>query len=453
MNEMIIAGTSSNVGKTTITMGILKWLQKEGYNVGSFKVGPDYIDPQFHAKALGERGHNLDLVLMGKKGVVEVYEEAMNKAEVSVIEGVMGLYDGDKEEGVKSSTAEVAKLLHVPVILILQGEAMAETAGAIVLGCQKYDEDLRIAGVIVNGVSSKAHYRLIEASIQKKTGIPVLGFVPKDPVMAFPSRHLGLSIDALGEDPIHEQLLGMANFLEKHLDFPKLLSLTMSRKKAVPSLKKHVETTIERPVRIGYALDEAFSFYYKRTFELLQKAGVELIPFSPLKDQVLPKDLDGLYFGGGYPELQGEGLSGNVSFRKDLLKRLDQGIPTLAEGGGYMYLCETLVDLQGQVHEMVGFFTGQSIMTKKLQGFGYRGITLGEKRLLGHEYRHSYLVEEGDAFLCDGLYDHGKPNFCQGQHKKNAYGSYVHVHLLSNLEVVEEAVTLCRDWRLTHGTR
>jgi len=201
MNEMIIAGTSSNVGKTTITMGILKWLQKEGYNVGSFKVGPDYIDPQFHAKAFGERGHNLDLVLMGKKGVVEVYEEAMNKVEVSVIEGVMGLYDGDKEEGVKSSTAEVAKLLHVPVILILQGEAMAETAGAIVLGCQKYDEDLRIAGVIVNGVSSKAHYRLIEASIQKKTGIPVLGFVPKDPVMAFPSRHLGLSIDALGEAP------------------------------------------------------------------------------------------------------------------------------------------------------------------------------------------------------------------------------------------------------------
>lgn len=453
MNEMIIAGTSSNVGKTTLTMGMLKWLQKEGYHVASFKVGPDYIDPQFHAKALGERGHNLDLVLMGKKGVVEVYEEAMYKAEVSVIEGVMGLYDGDKEDGVKSSTAEVAKLLQIPVILILQGEAMAETAGAIVLGCQKYDEDLPIAGIIVNGVSSEAHYRLIEASIQKKTGIPVLGFVPKDPVMAFPSRHLGLSTDTLAEDPIHEQLLGMANFLEKHLDFNRLLSLTLSTKNPLPSLKNHVEITSERPVRIGYAQDEAFSFYYKRTFELLQKAGAVLIPFSPLKDKALPKDLDGLYFGGGYPELHGERLSGNVSFRKDLLRFLDDGIPAFAEGGGYMYLCETLVDLDGQVHEMVGFFPGQSIMTKKLQGFGYRGITLGKQRLRGHEYRHSYMAKEGDAFLCEHLHDEKKPIFYQGQHKKNAYGSYVHVHLLSNVAVVEKALNLCRHWRWTHGTK
>jgi len=451
MNQMIIAAISSSSGKTTVTMGILAALRGRGLSVQPFKVGPDYIDPSFQQYAAGKASHNLDLFMMGEEGVWDVYCEASETSEVSVVEGVMGLYDGSGIRSMEGSTAAVAKLLSIPVILVLDAQAMSKTAAAVVLGMREYDREVDLRGVIVNRVSSVRHYELIERSIREKTGIPCLGFLPEDPVMEFHSRHLGLRLDPLYERDIGEKLEKMGQFIEKHLDLSSLLALTRTEKDS-QGKKRPEREALEGPkiLRLGIARDEAFSFYYEDNLKQLSKAGIKIIPFSPLRDQSLPKHLDGLYFGGGYPELYLEELSNNSMLLEEIRQQLHRGMPAFAECGGYMYLTEGIRTREGVPYKMVGFFEGFCEMTPKLQRFGYTSIRIGQLVLKGHEFHHSRWVgrdAKDQAFSCTKHYGDQDEHYKTGQKLHNSYGSYIHVHLRSSPETVTAMVDVLRKWR------
>lgn len=451
MHHMVIAAISSSSGKTAVTMGILSALKERGFSVQPFKVGPDYIDPSFQKTASGKVSHNLDLFMMGKEGIYDVYQKASAYSDISVVEGVMGLYDGSGIKSMEGSTASVAKLLSIPVILVLDAKAMSKTAAAVVLGIKEFDLDVNLRGVILNRVSSARHYELIESSIMEKTGVPCLGYLPEDPVMEFQSRHLGLQLDPLYQGGISEKITNMGRFIEKHLNLSALLDLTVRAsdpKQAEPLVEEKKE--MKDLLRLGIAEDEAFSFYYEDNLEQLRQKGVQLIPFSPLRDKRLPEHLDGLYFGGGFPELHLQKLEENSSLREEIHRKLALGMPAFAECGGYMYLTQGIRDKEGTLHNMVGFFEGSCEMTDTLQRFGYTSIRIGPYEMKGHEFHHSQWVgpkEIEQEFLCAKHFGSRDETYRTGQKKNNCYGSYVHIHLRSSGGIVQSMLDHLRKWR------
>lgn len=452
MNQMVIAAISSSSGKTTVTMGILAAFRERGMSVQPFKIGPDYLDPFFQERAAGIVSHNLDLFMMGEYGVCDVYQKATEHKDAAVVEGVMGIYDGSGIRSMEGSTAAVAKLLSLPVILVLDAKAMSKTAAAVVLGIREYDREVDLRGIIVNRVSSARHYELIERSILEKTGIPCLGFLPEDPVMDFQSRHLGLKLDPLHEDGIDERITKIGQFVEKHLNLSHLLKLTSI--KGVPTGNRISEEKRPKPERIrrlGIARDEAFSFYYEDNLHLLREAGIQLIPFSPMRDKRLPESLHGLYFGGGFPELYLKELSSNKTLLHEIREKIQRGMPAFGECGGYMYLTEGIRDPKGGFHPMVGVFQGFCEMTSSLNRFGYTTIFLGPYEMKGHEFHHSRWVglEEKDrAFSCLKHYGMEEEAYRTGQHYENCYGSYIHIHLRSNRNFLPAAIRVLDQWRV-----
>ena len=451
MHQMVIAAISSSSGKTAVTMGILSALKERGFLVQPFKIGPDYIDPSFQKAASGKVSHNLDLFMMGKEGIYDVYQKASERSDISVVEGVMGLYDGSGMKSMEGSTASVAKLLSIPVILVLDAKAMSKTAAAVVLGVKEFDRDVDLRGVILNRVSSARHYELIESSIMEKTGVPCLGYLPEDPVMEFQSRHLGLQLDPLYEGGISEKMTNMGKFIENHLNLSQLLNLTT---KASDPFQRELPigdyNEKKGLLRLGIAEDEAFSFYYEDNLEQLRQKGVLLIPFSPLRDKRLPERLDGLYFGGGFPELHLRELEENCSLREEIRRKLEQGMPAFAECGGYMYLTQGIRDKEGTFHKMVGFFEGSCEMTDTLQRFGYTSIRIGSYEAKGHEFHHSRWVgqkEKEQEFLCTKHFGSRDELYRTGQKRNNCYGSYVHIHLRSSSEILQSMVLHLTKWR------
>lgn len=451
MKQMIISAVSSSAGKTTISMGVMAALKKRGYHVAPFKVGPDYIDPMFHEKAAGSACNNLDHYMMGESGIEKIYNRGTSQSDAAVIEGVMGLYDGDGIGTSKGSTAYIAKLLKVPVILVIDGSSLAATAGAVVLGLKQYDKDVEICGVIVNKVSSQRHYDLIRSSIYDCTKLPCLGYLPTDDVMNFSSRHLGLEGDVLTEGSLIRRLTKMGEFLEKHLDIDQILTIT-DRDRVLPALS--CETKImklnENSLKIGIARDKAFNFYYETNISLLKERGFHLVPFSPLNDKSLPENLDALYFGGGYPELHGEALQKNQAIRTEIRNLLEKGIPAFAECGGFMYLTKGIEGADGRYYEMVDYFQGYCKMTKSLQRFGYTAIDLGKYTMKGHEFHYSVWQgnKEWDSYALCRKYDGSEGQIYRtGQRKGNAFGSYVHIHLQSNEEIIDMFSEIIKHWR------
>lgn len=451
MHHMVIAAISSSSGKTAVTMGILAALKERGFSVQPFKIGPDYIDPSFQKKASGKVSHNLDLFMMGKDGIRDVFQKASEHSDISVVEGVMGLYDGSGIASMEGSTASVAKLLSIPVILVLDAKAMSKTAAAVVLGIKEFDQDVNLRGVILNRVSSARHYELIESSIVEKTGVPCLGYLPEDPVMEFHSRHLGLQLDPLYERGISEKIANMGRFIEKHLNLSDLLNLTAKESAPIQAdLPIELKNNKKDLLKLGIAEDEAFSFYYEDNLKQLRHKGVQLIPFSPLRDKRLPERLDGLYFGGGFPELHLRELAENSSLREEIRRKLEQGMPAFAECGGYMYLTQGIRDKDGSFHKMVGFFEGSCEMTDTLQRFGYTSIRIGSYEMKGHEFHHSRWVgqeEKEQEFLCVKHFGSRNEIYRTGQKKNNCYGSYVHIHLRSCSEIVESMAQHLTKWR------
>ena len=437
-----LAATRSGAGKTTLTIGILAALRKRGVSVQPFKAGPDFIDPTLHKFVTGSDSYNLDLKMMGKASCQRTFTTHASSSEIAVIEGVMGLYDGGD-----ASTASLSKVLGTPVILVIDAKSSAESTAAVLCGFAAYDPGVRIAGVIFNRIGSQRHRYLIERAVNETSSIPILGFMPRDIRFEIPERHLGL---VMGEEhPLSlSDLNSLAETVEEHLDLDRLLAMTTPvRQESAPGSKGSDQRAAREKIRIAVAMDRAFCFYYKENFELFEQTGFTIVPFSPLHDSHLPEKCGLIYFGGGYPELYARELADNSALLEEIREQHDRNIPIYGECGGFMYLCNELIDMQGVAHRMTSLFPWTVVMNKRLRRLGYRSVEqldttiFGEKgvRLYGHEFHYSHIADEEEAILTNQvnhLYILDNNSY-EGYHCGSAMGSYIHLHFGRNPEVVE----------------
>lgn len=452
--RLVIGGVSSGVGKTTVATGLMAAFRARGLRVVGFKVGPDYIDPSYHAAATGRPSRNLDTWLVAPETVRALFARAAAGADLAIIEGVMGLYDGHGGGSEAGSTAEVAKLLQAPVLLLIDGGAMARSAGAIALGYQQFDPALRLAGVLFNNVSSPRHLEMVATAVTMATGLPTLGALPRDPTLTLPERHLGLV--PMVEGPAGADYFArLAARLAERFDLERIVQIAQS----APPLVAPAETLLEPataapPVRLALAQDAAFHFYYADALDLLEAAGAELVPFSPLADPDLPPGVQGLYLGGGFPELFGADLAANTTLRARLRAVIAAGLPVYAECGGLMYLGEALIDLEGRRHPMVGALPVTSTMTERRLTMGYRTVVARRDHLLlaageqlrGHEFHWSTLTAPPDPAQAAYTIREPAPERPEGFATANLLASYVHVHLASRPGLVTRWLDHCRRY-------
>lgn len=424
MKKIVIAATQSGSGKTTIVAGILSALKNRGLKVQSYKIGPDYIDGGFHEIASGKPAHNLDSWLVGDK-LADIFFETAKDSDIAVIEGVMGLYDGGR--GGISSTAEVAKILNAPVVLVIDAKSMGASAAAIALGFKNFDSEINLAGVILNRVGSTTHAKMIVDALDK-LDIKCFGAIPRNENFVLPERHLGLV-------PTVEN--NFADVIEK-------ISATVEQNINLDELLKVAEIPA---VKIAVAKDEAFNFYYAESLRELEKFGAEIIYFSPIHDKNLPT-CDGIILGGGFPEIFAEQLEKNISMREEI-KNFSK--PIYAECGGFMYLMKSIKDFDGKIFEMCGVIDSQAVMTEKLQMVGYVLATLQKNCIIGsvgdkihaHEFHFSTADTDKNIFECERLRT-GKKYFA-GYCDKNIVASYLHVHFAGCPSVAKNFVNACRE--------
>lgn len=440
MKGIVISSNCSGGGKTTITLGIMKALMKLGFDVQGYKVGPDYIDPAFHSTITKKPSRNLDLFLMGEEGVKAAFSRGYG--DMAVIEGVMGLFDG---KGIDSrfSTAHVAKTLELPIILILSPKAASATLAAEIQGllnyCDEWVKKPNVKGVILNNISS-SYYNLLKLIIETHCNIKVYGYIPKDEEISLKSRHLGL-IQCSEVEDIEYKINKCSEHILSNVNMDELISTFSEVKKYEDDF--HIEN---KNLKIAVAKDEAFSFYYTENLELLKEAG-EIVYFSPLHDKKLPDNIDFLYLGGGYPEVFIEELSNNTSMLKSIKSELNNGLKCYAECGGLMYLTESISTLDGKEFNTVGYFKGKSVMTTRLQNFGYCAINIDEKSPLlkdlsinAHEF-HKSKVELDENYiynLTKNSYDGSIKNWNCGYVKDNTLGAYGHIHFFGNINFLKE---------------
>lgn len=452
MRTIVIAGTTSGVGKTTVAIGLMGALVRRGLKVQPFKAGPDYIDPSYHTWVTGESSRNLDTWLLSRDAVTELFNRVMVGKDIAVIEGVMGLYDGRSSLNEEGSTAELANLLGAPVLLVIDSRKGARSLAAMVAGYQTFDSSLRLGGVILNGIGSDVHLRLCQESIEHYTGIAVLGYIPRRDTLSLPERHLGL-IPTVEEPANKEFLTTLVAQCEATLNIPQILRL--SEQAMTPQPEPLLFPPIRKPAmaKIAVAKDKAFSFYYQDSLDLLEAWGAELVPFSPLQDTDLPRDISGLYIGGGFPELYAEGLAGNKSIRQAIKVVAQQGMPIYAECGGLMYLGRSIGDLQGNEYTMVGAIPVSSRIDSPRLSLGYRTVqALGDGPILrqgeivrGHEFHWS--VPKSSANNANAYHILEKEERREGFQKKKLLASYIHLHLASSPHMASHFVENCRQFR------
>lgn len=449
--RVVIAGTASGVGKTSVMIGLTRALRRRGLRVAVFKCGPDYLDPTYHTRAAESACHNLDGWMMGQDAVRDTFARVTGDAEIALIEGVMGLFDGRTPTGEEGSTAEIAKWLKASVLLVCDASGMARSVAAMARGFASFDPELQLAGVICNCVGSRGHLDLL----RKATGgsPPVIGGFTEDAALAFPERHLGLHAAGRGAE-LEAQLEAWGNRASEWLDLDAIVALARTapplaaRPPAEPSGVRALRC------RIGIAQDDAFHFYYEDNLWRLEQLGVELVPFSPIDDSELPA-VDGLYFGGGYPELHAQALSDNEQLRREIARFAAGGGPVYAECGGLMYLSSAIRTLDGQAHAMVGLVPGEAEMQPKLQALGYVEVETQVPTLLGgaglrfrgHQFRYSELRLHAPV---DPVYSLRRGRDGQvtreGYRINNTLASYVHAHWASNPLVARGFVDACAQY-------
>ena len=449
MRAIVIAGTTSGVGKTTVATGLMGVLVRRGLKVQPFKTGPDYIDPSYHTWVSGEASRNLDTWLLSRHAVLELFRRAMVGKDIAVIEGVMGLYDGHSSTSEEGSTAELAKLLGAPVILVVDSRKGARSLAAMVSGYKAFDPALNLGGVILNGIGSDEHLRFCREAIEHYTKVAVLGYLPRRDNLSLPERHLGLVPTV--EGPAGEEFLKLlVAQCETTIDIPRILSLSEQAK--VPEAEPALFPKMPKPatVRIAVARDKAFSFYYQDSLDLLAVWGAELVPFSPLEDTKLPPDVSGLYIGGGFPELYAASLAENKSIRQEIKLAAERGMPLYAECGGLMYLGRSIRDLEGNEYPMVGAIPVSSQIDSPRLSLGYRTVqALGDGPLLcqgeivrGHEFHWSVLEKDESSPKAYCVIDKGKRR--EGFHSMNLLASYIHLHLGSSPNMASRFIENCR---------
>ncbi|MCL6088072.1 MAG: cobyrinate a,c-diamide synthase [Actinobacteria bacterium] len=446
--RLVISGASSSSCKTTTTIGLIEALKRKNISVQSYKIGPDYIDTAYLTYVSGRTAYNLDFWLMGKKNVQYTFFEKSADADISIIEGVMGLFDGGD-----CSTAEMVKLLNAPVLLCINCEKIGESISAIIEGFINFDRKIKIAGLILAKVSGSGHYELLKEAIEKRTKTRVLGYLIKDEKLVVKERHLGLTT-IFEKNQTDLFINNAADQVEQYFDLEKILDIAFKStnfyfdKNYSPytSLSKH------NNIKVAYSFDNSFNFFYHQNIDILKKMGVECAPFSPLNGKSLDSDIDLLILWGGFPEIFAKQLSDNKSLKKDILNYHSQGMPIYAECGGFIYLCRNYIDSEGKKYPMLGIIPVDIKLSDRLKGFGYKlaqtrfNTIIGNAgiEIRGHEFHHSYPVEE--------LPDEFKPYILKSKQEgrvkdkfdgfadNNLFASYLHINFIDNQVVVNSLV-------------
>lgn len=439
--SFIVSGTSSGSGKTTVALGLMAAYRQLGYVVQPFKCGPDFIDPGLHQLVTATVSRNLDPWMCGEDFTRMCYARHMRHGEVVVIEGVMGMFDGGM-----SSSSSLSQLLDVPGILVLDVSSMAESAAAIVKGFETLNPAAAPVGVILNRVASERHLQLVSDTIRRHCTAEILGHLPRSIDFSIPSRHLGLLTG--DEAPISSeavQLLGET--VREHIDLHRLMQLSQKTIPEVPGLS---QSPAGPPCRIAVARDRAFCFYYEDNFDLLRAAGAELVFFSPLDDRQLPDNINGIYLGGGYPELYAEELSGNASMLAALREWIEHDHVVYAECGGFMYLTRGINSLEERFHHLVGAFPVTASMQKTRASLGYREVqTRGQSCfgppgtiLRGHEFHYSTIDTMPESI--DRMYQVNNGT-TEGYAYRRVLGGYMHLHFGFTPQVAAEFINYCRE--------
>jgi cobyrinic acid a,c-diamide synthase len=446
--RVLLAGTGSGCGKTTITCSILYELLRRNMNIVSFKCGPDYIDPMFHRNIIGMGSYNLDSFFLEPQSLKALFKSKLKTADYAIIEGVMGFYDG-ADYTTKGSSYEIAQITDTPVILIIDGKGCANSIEAIIKGYSTLREDSRIRGVILNRVSGKT-YDYMQPVIRKYGLIPC-GYVGKlKEELILPNRHLGLDYDRKA-DEMKMTLKNVAESVCSTLDLGAIISLAESADELeAPDCLNPM--CCHEKVRIAMAKDEAFSFIYQENLDILEQLGADIITFSPVHDARLPEDVDGILLYGGYPEKYAEELSQNITMKKDIAEHIKNGIPTIAECGGYIYLKENLITDNNSKYVMCGILEGTAQNQKKLVRFGYATLEAKEDNWLlkkgqtikAHEFHYWDCEENGNSFTA--LKTNGEKYDCIYA-ADNLFAGFLHIYYPANTEIAENFVAACRRYR------
>jgi cobyrinic acid a,c-diamide synthase len=454
--RMVIAGTGSGVGKTTLTIGLMAALMKKGLTVQGFKCGPDYIDPSYHSAVTKRASRNLDSWMLTKDLVLDIFTHGSRGSDISIIEGVMGFFDGKSPETNEGSTAEISMITKSPVLLVVNCESMARSAAAIVKGFQLFTEGTNIAAVIVNKVGSEGHFLLVKKAIEQECRIPVIGYLKREIDIEIPERHLGL-IPSMERGELDSFFDKLGTLISETVDIEKLLELAVAEPLKGCRKPSIFEKQRDHLVKIAVAKDSAFNFYYPENLEIMEAKGIELVYFSPLGDEELPDDVDGLYIGGGFPEEFAQDLACNLKAKQSVKQAIESGLPTLAECGGFMYLTEFIESTDGKKYEMAGVIPGNVHMQTKLAALGYREITgqnanfiLEEMCARGHEFHYSNFHTLGEdipyAYETKGMRGINK----EGYLLHNLVAGYTHFHFASCPEMVENWIKKCLENRGKH---
>ncbi|WP_153723061.1 cobyrinate a,c-diamide synthase [Sporosarcina cascadiensis] len=449
MNRFVLAGTGSGVGKTTFTIGIMRALMKRGLTVQGFKCGPDYIDPTYHTAVTKRPSRNIDSFMMERNVIRAIVARASQDTDVAIIEGVMGFYDGKSPLSNEGSAADISEITKSPVILIVNAASMARSVAAIVKGFQLLDENSTIVGVIANQLGSKNHFEIVKTAIENECGIPVIGYLLKDAIPSMPSRHLGL-VPAIERGDLDSYFDSLATAIEETVDIDQLMEITKAEPIEVSSSIFDRKPEQEE-VHIAVAKDAAFNFYYEENLELLRAHGATLHFFSPLQNEEVPAEAQGLYIGGGFPEEFAEQLAANEKTKDSIRNAISRGLPTVAECGGYMYLTEEIIDRQAQSFPMLGVIPGRVRMQDKRAALGYREITgvAGnflideETQAKGHEFHYSKYEGEHTtpAYFSKGRFRAQQ----EGYLHQNLVAGFTQFHFASNPRLVENWLRACLE--------
>jgi cobyrinic acid a,c-diamide synthase len=467
--RIIIAGTTSGVGKTSITLGILYLLKNLGFKIQSFKIGPDFIDPSYHHFVTNSPSYNLDSWLMGKQGLINTFETYTIGKDIAVIEGVMGLFDGAGGKNNFASTAQIAKILNSPIILVIDASKAARSIAAIAYGFMNFQKGLKIKGIILNKISSNRHFQFIKDAFENKIKIPIVGVIYRNQELIFSERHLGLIPREELDDKRRKEILNSAKILSESLDAEKIISLIRPLQNEKVR-KKKIDTGKEKniqSIKIAIALDESFNFYYQENLDILQKKGAQLVFFSPLNDVRLP-DVDGIIIGGGFPEILANNLSKNQSMMRAIKKLAERQIPIYAECGGLMYLSnsikedsfrykntkiqESKVNFK-KTYRMIGLIDAITKMTDQLTLNYTEGKVINESlfgninRVRGHEFHFSVMENIPNDSKFSYYLNKGKgiTNQKDGIVVYNTLASYTHLHF-SNIKFPERLILKCKEF-------
>ena len=443
VNRIMIAGTGSGCGKTTITCAVLKALVNRGLAVASFKCGPDYIDPMFHSEIIKAKSRNLDPFLCGAETTGYLFARNGEEADISVVEGVMGFYDGLNIDDTLHSSCDISLQTRTPVVLVVDCSGLYHSVVAMIKGYLGFCEN-NIVGVILNNTTKELYPRYREL-IENMLSIRVLGYMPFLKGAALESRHLGL-VTAAEIHALDDKMALLAKTAEECIDMDGLIE---AAKNAPPLAYREIHIEKIASVRIAIAQDKAFCFYYEDSLDLLRRLGAELVPFSPLNDSCLPENIDGLILGGGYPELHAETLSANMSMLRSVGRAYRNGLPTYAECGGFMYLGDSITVAE-RCHPMVGAIKTGTTLTDRLQHFGYIGLSAMENTVFcskggainAHEFHYSHSDDEGSGFeVSKGSTKNRCSIFCSPA----VYAGYPHLHLWGNIDFARNFIRKCGE--------